>query len=307
MEEQDVIDRTVYLVRHGSHAYGLNIATSDVDEKGICMMTSPAYLYGLKKFEQKDTWSDGVDRTIYDIRKFFNLALECNPNIIEVLYVDDSDILKMTKVGRVIRENRDIFLSTKARNSFVGYAISQLKRIRGHKKWIDAPPDPPKEEDFIHVCELQPGQSTPWKREYDSHQIKVHPCTSEVVKIEHFDEGGFKAAKKKYNEYQSWRRFRNPSRFALEEQFGYDTKHAMHLLRLLRMGVEIISDGKVVVKRPDRDELLAVRAGKFDYDTLVAEAEKTIEKIDNLVLSSPLPDAPDRDAAEKLLVEMLTA
>jgi len=45
----------------------------------------------------------------------------------------------------------------------------------------------------------------------------------------------------------------------LEAKFGFDTKHAMHLIRLLRMAREILETGVVHVKRPDAEELSAIR------------------------------------------------
>ena len=58
---------------------------------------------------------------------------------------------------------------------------------------------------------------------------------------------------------------------ALEAAHGYDTKHGAHLVRLLRMGREIVETGSVHVWRGDRDadELLAIRAGAWSYDRLM--------------------------------------
>lgn len=235
MEEKEIFNKTHLLIRHGSHAYGLNIETSDVDEKGICILDDLDYYFGLKHFEQKDSgWEDGSDRVIWDIRKFFSLALKCNPNIIEVLYVHKDDILKSTPVGDLILENRDAFLSRKASKTFIGYAISQLRKIRA-------------------------VETTPFTPE----------SKQEVIK---------KTGKK-----------------------------AMHLIRLLRMGQEIVKDGQVNVRRPDREELLDIRMGRVPLPDVVAQAEEYIEEIDSLVVKSPLPEEPDYKTANNLLKSLLKA
>ena len=93
----DLDSRTILLVRHGSHAYGLNTATSDLDVKGVCIKPADCYFGFLKRFEQAELMvSKGheQDRVVYSLDKFAALAADCNPNIIEVLHVDDSDVLK---------------------------------------------------------------------------------------------------------------------------------------------------------------------------------------------------------------------
>src|SRR5271156_6546414 len=79
-------DRTVLLVRHGSHAYGTNTPASDEDFKGIAIPPKNYFLGTMHRFEQAELKAPEPDAVIYDIRKFFNLAADCNPNIIEVLH-----------------------------------------------------------------------------------------------------------------------------------------------------------------------------------------------------------------------------
>ena len=331
MEEQQIFDSTIYRVVHGSRAYGTHRPDSDRDEKGVCILSSPRYYYGTLDFQQKDSgWNDGNDRVIYDIRKFFKLALSCNPNIIEILFVDENDILQIDELGTLLRENREMFLSRLAAKTFTGYATSQLDRIRGHKSWIDNAPEKPIEADFWHLHTLNYGDD-PFEREFEGHIINVHsPSGIDMpeglqlalkkiygdkqfkfepppVIIDHFDKAGFKAAKKKYGQYLDWQKNRNPDRAAIEAEHGFDRKHAYHLIRLLRMGKEIITEGKVLVRRPDAQELLDIRHGrKFTYDELVEYASQLRAEVDEAVKSSPLPPNPDYEQAEKLLLNLIS-
>jgi predicted nucleotidyltransferase len=77
-------DRTVLLVRHGSNAYGTNTASSDEDFKGVAIPTKE-YFFGSKRFEQAELKAPDPDAVIYDIRKFFSLAADCNPNPLKLL------------------------------------------------------------------------------------------------------------------------------------------------------------------------------------------------------------------------------
>ena len=71
-------DRTILLVTHGSHAYGLSTPSSDVDIKGVAIPPADYFLGFNKKFEQAES-KDPNDMVVYDVRKFFALAADCNP------------------------------------------------------------------------------------------------------------------------------------------------------------------------------------------------------------------------------------
>jgi len=116
----------------------------------------------------------------------------------------------------------------------------------------------------------------------------------------------FKQQHRLWKDYWTWKKNRNPARAELEKEHGLDVKHAMHLVRLLRMAREILEQGKVIIKRPDAEELLAIRNGRFNYDELVREAELADKELDVLYQRSKLPDKPDRVAINKLLVDVTT-
>lgn len=81
----------------------------------------------------------------------------------------------------------------------------------------------------------------------------------------------YRSALKHWHSYRAWKTQRHPMRAELERRHGYDTKHAAHLLRLMRMGHEAIETGEIRVRRPDADELAAIRDGASSYDALMAQ------------------------------------
>lgn len=77
------------------------------------------------------------DLVLYEIKKFITLALDANPNILDLVFADDDAVIYENDKGKKLREEgKGIFMSTKTKFTFSGYAMSQLKRIKGHNKWI---------------------------------------------------------------------------------------------------------------------------------------------------------------------------
>lgn len=110
----------------GSHAYGTNKPTSDIDIRG-CALNSKSDLLGRTNFEQvldKDT-----DTTIYAFNKLIGLLENCNPNTIEMLFCRPDSYVFYHPIGKMMIEQRDMFLSQRAVQSFGGYANQQLRRL----------------------------------------------------------------------------------------------------------------------------------------------------------------------------------
>jgi len=329
----DIDARTILLVKHGSHAYGLNTPESDEDFKGICIPPKECYFGFTQKFEQMEhmgSKSDGIDKVVYALSKFVSLAADANPNIIEVLHVDDADVMKVDSFGEELRAIRNEFLSKKAKFTFSGYAHAQLHRIKTHRKWLlDPPKAAPTREQFglseatkVSKSELGAfdsllGQKTVDDDAYVSpmqQAIAVNLAARDKLGIElpkdvvtlFTREKAYQAAMAHYGQYQNWLKTRNPKRAELEAKFGYDTKHGMHLMRLELMGLRILKNHIVQVKwtGPERDFLMDVRNGLLPYDNLVEAAEKLEAQIEELYATSTLRKEPDRVTIDRHLVDM---
>lgn len=135
--------------------------------------------------------------------------------------------------------------------------------------------------------------------------VGLHDNVIEIARRER----AYAAARAGWDRYQRWKRERNPARAALEAAHGYDTKHAAHLVRLLRMGAEILETGEVHVWRGDRDadELLAIRGGAWTYEQLLAWTEAQDAVLDRLAREGRhgLPAQPDREALDALCVDLV--
>lgn len=352
------------IVEHlaGSHAYGTNIATSDVDTRGI--FCADAINIRTPFFPVREvTLEDAEDGKLYELTQFMNLYVGMNPNIVETLWVDPMHIINKHPAYDFLRENAaQQLLNKKAAFTFSGYAIAQLKRIKGHNKWINRPQeiDPPRQTKYVSLVhnfsdkkiftmdleqfrdgyrlihyggEIYGVYEAPGYKTFDDlftlntnsddlegfytkEPTDLEKQAGAILNIPEFgarrlplfivkfNKEQYKQDKEIWKNYWDWKKNRNEKRSELEEQFGYDTKHAMHLVRLLRMGQEILEDGVVNVFRGDAQELLDIRGGKWSYDEVIAFAEHTDKHIrEELYKTSQLPKAPDLQLAAKILMQ----
>jgi len=289
---------------HGSTAYGLAREGSDIDLKGIVVGPRSWYLGPTAGPEQLTLSADHVR---YELRRFVRLALDGNPNVIELLWTRPEHHLILTPLAERLLAERDRFLSRRVADRFGGYAIAQVKRIRTHRAWLLTPPTHPPTRDEFGLPErtvIPADQLAAAERlisQGDSKAADVSPNFLLILDREK----RYKAAQQSWTQYQGWLTNRNPARAELEARHGYDTKHAMHLIRLQRMAVEILETGEVHVHRPDRDELLAVRDGAWSYEQIESAAESILERIRAAAATSPLPDEPDEAGISALCVELL--
>ncbi len=116
----------------GSKMYGLDTPESDTDIRGVYMLPSEIK-NGLLPY--KDEISDeGQDIKFYELEKFLKLAINNNPNILELLFCDE--LIFSTPIWDELYKNRKMFVSQKAKHTFLGYAYSQLKRAKGKNKKV---------------------------------------------------------------------------------------------------------------------------------------------------------------------------
>lgn len=304
----DISSHTIFLTVHGSRAYGTNIETSDTDYKGVAIPPSRyfhGYFYHFEQSEELVSKGHPHDKVVYDIRKFFKLAADCNPSIIEVLFTDPKHHRVLTPLGEKILEQRELFLSTKAKFTFSGYAHSQLKRIKTHRGWLMGPPaSKPSRADFGLPDEGSKTVNPSVMGAVDELASQGYSFGGEIMSAI-TQEKKYATALHHWKQYAQWKNNRNPERASLEAKFGYDSKHALHLVRLSRMAVEILEGKGVQVFREDAQELLDIRHGRWSYDQVLEESEKLLARADELYETSPLPKKPPVHKLDDLCISLV--
>lgn len=132
------------------------------------------------------------------------------------------------------------------------------------------------------------------------------PKGIKALAVAHFNKDGYSVYCKEYNEYWQWVDKRNQARYQNTVSHGkkYDSKNMMHTFRLLNIAEEIAVHGKLFVFREDRDFLLQIKRGEFDYEDLLQQVEERMHRIEALYAASNLPEAPDAAKAEALLIQI---
>lgn len=123
--------KPLLLVIRGSHAYGTNIETSDIDYAGIFIQDINDIL-GNGYVEQIN--DDKNDTVIYEIKRFLQLIKSNNPTCLELLYTPEDCVLYKDPILDELFKNRDKFITKKCGDSFGGYSVAQIKKAKGQNK-----------------------------------------------------------------------------------------------------------------------------------------------------------------------------
>ena len=346
MTIQDLKDRDLLLFEaiSGSTAYGTNLPSSDQDIRGVFVQPQTAFFSLSYQDQVNDKMNDIV---FYELRRFAELLSTCNPNMLELLAMPEDCVLY--KHPLFDRFQPELFLSKLCKQTFAGYAMTQIRKARGLNKKIMQPMKKERKE-VLDFCHIAFGQgSVPLKTWLKRNSLMQEHCglvniphmhnvyalfydpsaelgfkgvtqktTSNMVSLSSipkgmerlaimaFNKDGYTAYCKSYREYWEWVEKRNEARYENTVSHGknYDAKNMLHTFRLLDMAEDIATKGEIIVRRPNREFLLEIRRGDFDYLDLVAQAEEKVIRIDELYANSNLPDRPDKEAINEILVEI---
>ena len=336
----------IYECISGSQAYNLDLPTSDTDIKGVFVLPKNRF-YGLDYIPQISNPSNDI--VYYELGRFFELLKKNNPNILELLATPKDKILIKHEVMDLIKP--EYFLSKKCKDTFGGYAFTQVKKARGLNKKIVNPIDKKKKTilDFCYVLENQGAVALKsWLSNNGKSQDKIGlvniphftntyglyydesnklgykgvmkketastvllssiPKEEKSISNLFFNQDGFVKYCKDYKEYWAWVANRNEERYQNNVDHGknYDSKNMMHTFRLLDMAEEILKEGKIIVKRPNRDELLNIRKGEWGYDQLIEKAEMKMQRLESAWANCELQSSPNESLIEELLVSIRT-
>ncbi|HHX68325.1 MAG TPA: nucleotidyltransferase [Gallicola sp.] len=317
-DQKSLGDNIILLTIGGSHAYGTDVETSDLDIRGIALNSKKEIL--TMNCDNTPIVEKQTDTTIYFLKQIIRLLINANPNCIEILGTKPEHLFICTEEGKLLRDNAKIFLSKKAKHSFGGYATSQLRRLQNALA-RDSYSQKEKEQHILGSIQNQ----------IEHFKMKYHQITSKNINL-YID----KSCKKDFDEeiyidmnleHYPLRDLRSMYSDMLNVVKNYENlnhrnnkkdelhlnKHAMHLIRLLIVGTEIL-EGKGIntYREKDRDLLLKIRNGEFvkqkdgknDYSLIFEMVNEYDKKFKYAAENTDLPDNPNYEAINDLVSDI---
>ena len=305
LKENEHLGKNIILLGlGGSHAYGTNTPTSDLDVRGIALNKKIEILTNVN-FEQ--VVEENTDTTIYSFNKIVSLLSNCNPNTIEMLGLLPEHYLYISQVGQELLNNKKLFLSKKAAYAFGGYATSQLRRLDNKSARLVGQAQ--REQHILNSIhnakELFPEKFFYYPE--DAIRLYLDDAVSEEYDKEIFMDVNLK--KYPLRDYKAmWSEMNNivkeyakiGKRNANAIEHDKLGKHMMHLIRLYMMCLDILENEEIVTYREkEHDELMAIRNGKYlnenrqpipEFYEMVDEYEKKVEYAKQ---NTSLPDKPN--------------
>lgn len=308
-------DRIIFLTLGGSHAYGTNVETSDVDIRG-CALNSKSDLLGLTNFEQ--VVHTTTDTTVYSFNKLVSLLLNCNPNTIELLGCRPEHYFHITPIGQEMIDNRKLFLSKRVVNSFGGYASQQLRRLENAIA-RDRVSQTRKEEHILNsmIGAIHGFEGRYTKFEKGSVRLSVgeskrEDLDSEIFADIHLDHYPVREFNGIINELTNIiTAYEKVGHRNHKKDDAHLRKHAMHLIRLYLICFDILEKEDIVTYREtEHDLLMDIRNGKFqnedstyrqEFFDMVNEYEKRLAYAKE---NTSLPDHPDMKHVEEFVMSV---
>ena len=299
----------------GSYSYGTNNENSDIDIRGITL-NRKSDLIGLTHYEQYV--DDNTDTTIYTFNKMISLLLSCNPNTIELLGLNREHYLYLNDIGEELIANSKMFLSKRVIQSFGGYADAQLRRLQNALA-MDSYPQYKKEQHIFNSVKNTMYRFNTVYHDFENGSLNIYidKAVNKDLDTEIFVDADLKHYP--LRDYKSmWNEMNNVvkeyAKIGKRNKKKDDlhlNKHAMHLIRLFMMAIDILEKAEIRTNRPDEHEILMdIRNGKYqkengdfsdEFYEMLADYEK---RLDYAAQNTVLPDEPDMDEVQEYVMKV---
>lgn len=308
-------NRIIFLTLGGSHAYGTNIEGSDVDVRG-CALNSKSDLLGLTNYEQ--VIESATDTTVFGFNKLISLIVNCNPNTIEMLGCKPEHYFMMTPIGQELMDNKKLFLSKRAVHSFGGYANQQLRRLENALA-RDTYPQAEKERHILKSVQFAMQTFKERYHEFEDGSIELYIDNSEKedvnteifmnIQLTHYPLRDYKGLWSEMNSIvKEYGKLNGRNR---KKDDLHLNKHAMHLIRLYLMCLDILEKEEIITYREkDHDLLMSIRNGQYqkedgtfrtDFFDMVNDYESRLEYATE---NTSLPDKPNMKKIEDFVLSV---
>jgi len=317
--ERDVATENMILkVRVGSHLFGTNTPESDLDYEGV-FMPSSEMLYGFKACKEVDCGTtakdesgrntkDAVDFKIREYREFVRLALQNNPNILNMLFANEENIEFANGFGRRLLGMADRFPHAGGLNRYLAYGRSQMKKMEvkpqnydAIKEAIEAISAFDGRRTLVEVVDMINGVSVKYGLFVDR-----GPGKHIVVGDMSFERG---LSVKRVMSSLRDRIDRASSRSKLWEKYGYDVKFGANLIQILRQGIVIAATGRIQFPLKYSSDILDIKSGRWSLERLKSSAMDAIEVLEDKINNGyhMLPSKPRHAEIESFVIDEVMA
>ena len=316
--------RPIVRVQHGSHLYGTNTPTSDLDYKGVHIPSREAIILQRaenvvdRKVKLSDTIKNAAgdtDDQSYSLQKFFGMIAVGDTVATEILFAPepvfaDADWAEIQSIGKTLL-NRQC-------KGFVGYCRRQAAKygIKGSRmaacedivtllsEAIDTHGTVAKVE--VVADQLAEFCGT---HEFSTVTIITSQAGTDVPHLEVVDRmvpytASLKTALdiygKVYENYGARAR-------AAKLNEGIDWKAVSHAVRVARQAIELLATGKITFPRPDALELLAIKQGVIPYSLVAEQLEALVEQVEMVAPASALPEKSDHKLIDATVLRYYSA
>lgn len=299
----------------GSYSYGTNNENSDIDVRGV-MLNRKSDLIGLTRYEQYV--DEHTDTTVYAFQKMITLLLSCNPNTLELLGLNPEHYLYLNELGQELIANAGLFLSKRAIQSFGGYADAQLRRLQNALA-RDSYPQSEKEKHIFNSVKNAMYDFLKRYQKFEKGSMNLYidkavnpDFDTELfidVNLQHYPLRDYKNIWNEMNNIvKDYDKLGKRNR---KKDDNHLNKHAMHLVRLFMMAIDILEKGEIVTYRAkEQDLLLSIRRGDYqkedgsfrsEFYEIVNAYEK---KLDDAAKNTILPDEPDMKKVQDYIMSV---
>lgn len=310
------MNKPIFRCQFGSHVYGTNIPTSDLDFKSIFVPDPRAMiLQRAAKHIQNNTKKDSTTRNLptdiddeaFSVQNFLRLLCEGQTVALDMIFTPESFWLITSDTWRLILSHKKSFLH-KGTASFVGYTRTQAAKygVKGFRvAALRAVLDLLKEFPDFHRLENHREQIDRWTAETEHAGIawQKGPSGAEEAYLEVCNRKVPMRATVKYTKEIFQRIFDEYGHRALaaEKNEGIDWKALTHAVRVAREAEELLLTGHITFPRPEKELLLKIRTGQMDYNAVAPIIEEGIIRIDEAQKKSILPEEPDYKMVDQLV------
>ena len=302
----------IYATLGGSLAYGTDTPTSDIDLVGVTLPHQDLHttLYDpFTKFELKSEEAvNPIDHQYYDIKFYMNLALKANPSVLEHLFTNDkTDLIYCNDQGRLLRENKQLFVTKRIIHSFGSYAGDQLRRYENATLGQEADEELATKHLHSKLELLKDHFKSQYGVDPDSVEFTLALTDTQQVPDILMDINLTKFPLQRLSSFSKDLEAIKKGNISLGKRNTKPTeaklnKHLMHLVRLYLTATEAITEGTFTTRRPDSELelLMSIRNGVVKGKELTQVIEEVRLKFDEVAKATKLPDQPNYAQVDRL-------